>query len=197
MQATVAPLCPVPLVGLEARATEKQKSIYAAQSARAKTMFAACTKASQVLAILGNLSPGVVFQVYATSRASSIYIEGCRGFANVLGPTLFSTRILALALALALPLALILTLTLTLGAYKESNGKPLDGWSKSAFNDITKIHLIDPEVELDIPLMPRKITDYKRTKVDTEISNALEIIERIIVRGVRCHHPIVTVPRSI
>lgn len=181
----------MPLVGLEARATEKQKSIYAAQSARAKTMFAACTKASQVLAILGNLSPGVVFQVYATSRASSIYIEGCRGFANVLGPTLFSTRILALALPLAL------TLILTLGAYKESNGKPLDGWSKSAFNDITKIHLIDPEVELDIPLMPRKITDYKRTKVDTEISNALEIIERIIVRGVRCHHPIVTVPRSI
>ena len=91
MQATVAPLCPVPLVGREARATKDQTTLYAAQCTRLKAMFGACRKASEVVAILGLLPPGSVFQVFATSRAKAIEVEGCRGFSSVLGPTLSST----------------------------------------------------------------------------------------------------------
>ena len=93
MQATVAPPCPVPLVEREARATKDQKTLYAAQCIRLKAMFAACRKASEVVAILALLPPGSGFQVFATSisRARSIAVEGCRGFGSVLGPTLSST----------------------------------------------------------------------------------------------------------
>ena len=62
----------------------------------------------------------------------------------------------------------------------------MDGWSKSALKNITSVHLIDPEVELDIPFAT---VFSKYTKPDAALTNVLEILERIIVRGVRCHRP--------
>ena len=62
----------------------------------------------------------------------------------------------------------------------------MDGWSKSALKNITSVHLIDPEVELDIPFA----TVFRNeTKPDAALTNVLEILERIIVRSVRCHRP--------
>ena len=62
----------------------------------------------------------------------------------------------------------------------------MDGWSKSALKNITSVHLIDPEVELDIPFAT---VFSKYTKPDAALTNVLEILERIIVRSVRCHRP--------
>ena len=62
----------------------------------------------------------------------------------------------------------------------------MDGHSKSALRNITSIHLIDPEVELDIPFAT---VFSKYTKPDAALTNVLEILERIIVRSVRCHRP--------
>ena len=92
--------CPLPPTGRDAKATEKQKSLYAAQCTRLKTTFAACTKASQVSAILENLPPGSIFQVFATKQPKGIENEGVRGFGYVLGPTLSSTQTLPITLTL-------------------------------------------------------------------------------------------------
>ena len=182
MQATVATLCTVLAVGRAARATETQKRIYANAAPRLKDMFAACNKATEVSAKLATLPPGSVFQVYATGTEQAIAIEGVRGFASVLGRTLSS----ALTLTLPRTGTIIPILTLTLGAYKASMGKPQDGWSKYAFADITSVHLIDPEVEMDLPFVT---PPDRRRKPDSALSNVLEILERTLVRSERFHRP--------
>ena len=63
----------------------------------------------------------------------------------------------------------------------------MDGHSKSALRNITSIHLIDPEVELDIPFAT---VFHLQTKPDAALTNVLEILERTIVRSVRCHRPL-------
>ena len=66
-------------------------------------------------------------------------------------------------------------------------GQPQDGWSKGAFKGISRIHLINPEVELDIPFTP--VGYPKKSKEDSQLTNTLEILERLIVRSARCHRP--------
>ena len=107
----MATLCPAPAVGRGARATEKQKSLYSQSSARSKTMFGECRTATQVSAMLDNVPPGSIFQVFATKQkgVTAIELEGSRGLCYVLGNTLSS--ILPLPLSLTLTLTLILTLT--------------------------------------------------------------------------------------
>ena len=62
----------------------------------------------------------------------------------------------------------------------------MNGFSKSALRNTTSTHLIDPQVELDIPFAT---VFHQNTKPDAALTNVLEILERIIVRSVRCHRP--------
>ena len=144
-------------------------------------------------AVLENLPQGSIFQVFATKQPKGIENEGVRGFGHVLGPTLSTTQTLPITLTLTLTITLTITLTQTFtlirttGAYKASMGQPQDGWSKGAFKGISRIHLINPEVELDIPFT--LVSQPYQSKEDSQLTNPLEILERLIVRSARCHRP--------
>ena len=51
------------------------------------------------------------------------------------------------------------------------------------------MHLINPEVELDLPTL--HTLEREQGVPDTALTNVLELLERQIVRNVRCHgtHP--------